>query len=163
MQQCSQPARGAGRDDELGAQRPKRTLSDRPEVGTDAPYRVLLVEDEYFIALELEEWLLDAGYDVVASVNSAAEAIEAANAEKPDLIVMDVRLVGEQDGIYAAAKIHQELGIRSLFASAHLDSNAEARAASAEPLGWLPKPFSREAFLKAMAEATGQLKSGPAQ
>ena len=163
MQQCSLPTRGIGRDDESSSQNSSRARLDESAVGTKGPCRVMLVEDEYFIALELEEWLLDAGYNVVATVSSATEAIQAANAEIPDLIIMDIQLAGEHDGIYAAVKIHQALGIRSLFASAHLDSDAEARAAYAEPLGWLPKPFSREVFLNAIAEAIGRLKSEPPQ
>jgi two-component system, response regulator PdtaR len=119
--------------------------------------RVLLVEDEYFIAVELEYWLSEAGHEVVAVATRADEAIAAAQANLPDLVVMDIRLKGLADGIEAAREIYSQLGIRCLFATAHPDVRARIRAAPSQPLGWLAKPFDRDTFMRAFAAALDSL------
>jgi CheY-like chemotaxis protein len=72
---------------------------------------------------------------------------------RPDLVLMDMRLIGEGDGIDAALEIWQRFGIRSLFVSANLDPGARAKAASANPVGFLEKPFTRTSLLAAVAAA----------
>src|SRR5437764_13393972 len=81
--------------------------ADPGQIGVTAkPHRrVLVVEDEFFLAIEIEEWLDEAGYDVIDVVQTADDAIKTAVAEKPHLIVMDIRLPGERDGISAAMEI----------------------------------------------------------
>lgn len=152
---------GAGRDDHPSPQQAS-SFADDTSPPTGQPVRILLVEDEFLIALEIEQWLLNAGYDLVASVNTAIEAINAAEVQVPDLVIMDIRLLGDLDGIYAANEICKRFGIRSLFASAHVDKDAQIRATRADPLGWLPKPFGRRDFLDALAKAVSQLeRDGP--
>jgi CheY-like chemotaxis protein len=119
--------------------------------------RVLIVEDEYFVALDAEEALTSAGYEVCGIATSAEEAL--AEAERPELVLMDIRLLGPRDGIEAAAEIRQRLGLRSLFATAHSDSATRARAeAAASPLGWLIKPYSREQLNGAVGAAMARLR-----
>ena len=61
--------------------------------------RILIVEDEVIIALQLEEKLRSLGYEVTAKVNNADDAIQKAEEDKPDLILMDIRIQGDKDGI----------------------------------------------------------------
>jgi DNA-binding NarL/FixJ family response regulator len=114
------------------------------------PARILLVEDEFLIAMSIEGDLRDGGYDVVGIAHSAEDAVAMAKAERPDMVLMDIRLVGKRDGIDAALEIYQTTGIRCIFATAHGDAETVARAASAAPLGWLHKPYGRDSLLSAV-------------
>lgn len=114
--------------------------------------RVLVVEDEYFVALTIQDALLDAGYEVVGVETSGEAAILRALSEMPDLILMDIRLAGKMDGIGAALQL-KEHGLRVLFASAHSDEATRRRGEEARPLGWLTKPFSGAELVAAVAEA----------
>lgn len=115
--------------------------------------RILIVEDEYFIALELEQWMQDAGYEVAAIVASADEAVQFACELRPDAVVMDIRLIGARDGVDAAKDIFLLTGARSLFVSAEIDAQMRVRAEPSQPLGWLAKPYTREQFLQALYDA----------
>ena len=95
--------------------------------------------------------LRGAGHTVVGTATSAAEAVRVVGQERPDLVLMDVRLVGERDGIEAATEIWQRFAIRSLFVSANLDAAARAKASAANPLGFLEKPFTPHRLLEAVA------------
>jgi two-component system, response regulator PdtaR len=117
------------------------------------PRQVLIVEDEFFVALDLETTLRGAGFEVVGVANNAVDAVRLAEAHKPSVIVMDVRLVGERDGIDAAIEIFERFGIRSIFASAHNDPGTMARAARANAAGWLAKPYSSKSLLAAVEAA----------
>ena len=106
--------------------------------------------------------LLDAGHEVTGIAASAPQAVKAALAERPDLVIMDIRLAGQGDGVEAAHEILSQTGIRCLFASAHSDAYTKSRTATAKPLGWLAKPYSRAEFLSALAAAIAQLDGGDA-
>lgn len=103
---------------------------------------VLIVEDNWLVSLELEAALLDAGYSVPAIAVSAEEALSACETLKPDLILMDIRLLGERDGVDAAIEARRRFDIPSIFLSAHDDAQIQARAADARPLAWLSKPMT---------------------
>jgi len=113
--------------------------------------RIVIVEDDIFIRLDLATHLQGAGHDVVGTAASAAEAVSITERERPDLVLMDVRLVGERDGIEAATEIWRRFSIRSLFVSANLDAAARAKAAAANPVGFLEKPFTPTNLLSAVA------------
>ncbi len=116
--------------------------------------KILVVEDEYLLAAELEHHLEQAGFTVVGIASSAEEALEFATSEKPDLAVMDIRLAGPRDGIDAAIYLRSQLGIPSIFASAHADEATRKRSEAAQPLGWLHKPFSGSALIALVKKAT---------
>jgi len=124
--------------------------------------RVLVVEDEYLVAMMVENDLDEAGFNIVGIANSAEKAVSMALTEQPDLIIMDVRLIGERDGIDAALEIFAKTGIRCLFATAHGDAQSKNRAAAASPLGWLQKPYGRAALVSATREAADRLKAAGA-
>jgi DNA-binding NarL/FixJ family response regulator len=107
-----------------------------------APRRVLVVEDDFLVAGELEHWLSAAGFHVLGPAATAEEAIALAADGMPDLAIMDVRLAGPRDGIEAAIHIYKHFGVRSMFATAHSDRQTLARSREANPLGWIAKPYS---------------------
>jgi len=109
--------------------------------------RVLVVEDEFFLAVQIEEWLLDNGFEVVDVVHTADEAIAVAETERPDLVIMDIRLARETDGIAAALEILDRTGIRCIFATAYADAATRERGEKARPYGWLRKPFTPDVLL----------------
>jgi DNA-binding NarL/FixJ family response regulator len=125
------------------------------------PARILIVEDEFLIAMTIEGDLQDGGYDVVGIAHSGDDAVAMANAEHPDIILMDIRLVGKRDGVDAARVIYQTTGIRCIFATAHGDPETVARAESAAPFGWLHKPFGRDSLLSAVQECLRILGGSP--
>jgi two-component system, response regulator PdtaR len=87
--------------------------------------RVLIVEDQYFVAVDCELQLRSAGIDCVGLATTAAEALDIAEREHPDFVLMDIRLASVADGVEAAIVIYERLGIRCIFASAHADSATE--------------------------------------
>jgi len=105
------------------------------------PPRILIVEDDYLVAMEAEAALTDAGFAVAGIAASAEEAIALAASHAPQLVVMDVRLAGHRDGVDAALELSRAHGIRCVFATAHADPQLRARAQPADPLGWLQKPY----------------------
>jgi DNA-binding NarL/FixJ family response regulator len=129
---------------ERGVEREYRTVAKDDETsGAPASLgRVLIVEDDYLVASELAATLADAGLRVVGVAGTADQAIQLARTYRPDLAVVDVRLIGQRDGVDAALVIFNELGIRSIFASAHDDPDTRERAKRAAPIGWLGKPYS---------------------
>ena len=119
----------------------------------DPSHQILIVEDEFFVALDLETTLRTAGFDVVGVTGNAVEAVRLAEAHQPSVVIMDVRLAGDRDGIDAAIEIFERFGIRCIFATAHHDPGTIARASRANAAGWLSKPYSSESLLAAVEAA----------
>jgi DNA-binding NarL/FixJ family response regulator len=128
-----------------------------PASTSSAP-RILLVEDDYFVAIDLEDGLRNAGMQVLGPVPTAEEALALARSERPTLAVMDIRLAGEKDGIEAALELYRELGIRCIFASAHVEPPYRQRAAAAAPLGWVQKPYTIGTVVAAVKKALPEVE-----
>ncbi|MFO8064789.1 MAG: response regulator, partial [Spirochaetia bacterium] len=103
--------------------------------------RILVVEDEKIISLDLQRRLQKFGYQVVGLCATGNEAIEKTREHVPDIILMDIMLGGEIDGIEAAKQIKDELGIPIIFLTAFADEKTLERAKEAEPYGYVLKPF----------------------
>jgi PAS domain S-box-containing protein len=103
--------------------------------------RVLVVEDETIVAMDLAATLRRLGYTVAAVVASGEAAVEIAPEVKPDVVLMDVRLQGAMDGIEAARLIHERHDIPIVFLTAHADIDTVERSKSSAPYGYLIKPF----------------------
>ncbi|MGC9517278.1 MAG: response regulator [Methanomicrobiales archaeon] len=101
--------------------------------------KLMIVEDERITAEDLKEGLEDLGYDVAAVVYSGEESIKKAEEIKPDLIIMDIKLEGEMDGIEAAEYIRSNYGIPVIYLSAYSDENTVQRAKITEPSGFIRK------------------------
>ncbi|MBA3971704.1 MAG: response regulator [Bacteroidetes bacterium] len=83
--------------------------------------RILIVEDEIIIAMETKIGLIIAGYDVIGIVATASEAINTAEQEQPDLILMDIKLKGDITGLYAACQIRKKSNVPILFVTGTSD------------------------------------------
>jgi PAS domain S-box-containing protein len=104
--------------------------------------KIMIVEDEILVAMELRERLKDLGYIVPAVVAYGEVAIEEAGKHEPNLVLMDIVLAGEVDGIEAAAKIRDLYDIPVIFLTAHSDEATLRKAKLSEPFGYLIKPFT---------------------
>ncbi|MDQ6438317.1 response regulator [Mesorhizobium sp. LHD-90] len=119
--------------------------------------RILIVEDDYFIAMDVETALLEAGFLLAGIAISAEEGIEIAIARRPALAVMDIRLAGQRDGVDAALELYRDHGIRCIFATAHKDQEVSQRAMPARPLGWLQKPYTMTSLVDAVRKAMDEI------
>jgi two-component system, cell cycle sensor histidine kinase and response regulator CckA len=103
--------------------------------------RILVVEDERIVAKDLELRLQALGYAVVGSVATGLDAVRLTGELHPDLVLMDIRLQGEIDGIAAAGRIRKDHFIPVVYLTAHSDEETLKRAQVTEPHGYLLKPF----------------------
>jgi len=105
--------------------------------------RALIVKDEALIAEELRERLSGIGFSVIAAVDNADESIAIATRERPDLVLMDIRLKGEKDGVQAAEEILQRVDASIVYLTAHSDRTTVERARRTDHDGFILKPFHR--------------------
>jgi len=105
--------------------------------------RILVVEDERIVAWTIQESLENAGHTVVATLQTGGDALAVAEEVKPDLVLMDIHLQGELDGIAVADHLWRQLGIPVVYLTAHVDGATLQRAMRTEPYGYLVKPFQR--------------------
>ena len=106
-----------------------------------ADKNILIVEDERIVAEDIKTSLKRLGYNVLAIVSSGKEAITKALELKPDLVLMDILLKGDLDGIEAANKIRSKSNIPVIYLTAHADEITLKRAKLSEPFGYIVKPF----------------------
>ena len=104
--------------------------------------RVLIVEDEGIVAADLQSLVRLLGYEVAGIASTGTEAVEKAEALKPDLVLMDIRLQGTMDGIDAAERIVAQGNIPVTYLTAYADSNTVDRAKTTLPYGYVLKPFT---------------------
>lgn len=104
--------------------------------------RILLVEDEGITAMDLEASLNDLGYEVVGIATTGESAISLTTDREPDLILMDIKLKGEMDGIKAVEHIHAHFDVPVVYLTAHADQATLERAKKTSPFGYIVKPFN---------------------
>ncbi|NYT05626.1 MAG: response regulator [Methanomicrobiales archaeon] len=107
-----------------------------------AKRRILVVEDEQIVAMELKATLEKLGYEVAGSANNGPDAIDRAGSLSPDVVLMDIRLKGPMDGIEAAAAIAERFDLPVVYLTAHSDFDTLGRALETQPYGYLIKPFN---------------------
>ncbi len=115
--------------------------------------RILIVEDEGLIARDIENMVKNAGYEVCGVVQTGMEAIERAEALEPDLILMDIILQGDMDGIEAAHIIRERCGLPVIYLTSHADETTLERAKLSEPLGYTLKPVEQKELMTVMEVA----------
>lgn len=103
----------------------------------------MIVEDEGLLAMTIEEWLESYGYEVVDIAATAEKAIQFAEKLKPDLILMDIKLKGQADGVSAVEAIHQREHIPVLYLTACHDTETVQRANNTRHSGFMQKPVSK--------------------
>ena len=117
------------------------------------PARILIVEDEFAVAMELEDHLQALGYTVVDHVMTGAAAIERAAASELDLVLMDVHLDGPMDGVEAAQTIRDDHPLPVVFVTAYSDDETLQRATGTTPFGYVVKPFNEREIYAAVEVA----------
>jgi signal transduction histidine kinase len=108
------------------------------------PKRIMVVEDEGIVALDIQSKLESKGYEVPAVLATGEDAIDRAGELQPDLILMDIQLAGELDGTQAAERIHELYDIPVVYLTAFSDERTLNRAKNAEPFGYMLKPFEEK-------------------
>jgi FOG: CheY-like receiver len=103
--------------------------------------KILVVEDEGIIGLNIKKKLKSFGYTVPAIVATGEEAIKMAEITFPDLILMDVRLKGNMDGMETAEEIRKNFDIPVIYLTAYSDDEVLEKAKKTEPYGYIVKPF----------------------
>jgi CheY-like chemotaxis protein len=141
--------------------------------------RILVVEDETIVAMDIANTLRKLGHEITDSVPSGEQAIASVKKNQPDLIFMDIGLKGEMDGIETAAQIRLLYRIPVIFLTAFVDEKTLDRAKATIPAGYLTKPFEendlriaievglyraklenqREALIKELQEAMSKIKT----
>ncbi len=117
--------------------------------------KVLIVEDEQLVAYLMENYVNNSGCSsVIGSVDNGNDAIEIAEKEKPDYILMDVRIEGDKDGIETALSINKNLNIPIIFTSGNSDAKTTERANKANMIGFLVKPIKQEELVKLLCNKT---------
>jgi signal transduction histidine kinase len=109
--------------------------------------KILIVEDDRIIALDIQNSLTTAGYEVVAIADCAPEALEFVQQFHPDLVLMDIRIRGVQDGVETADLIRREFNLPVVFLTAHADENTLHRAKITQPFGYILKPFADQELI----------------
>lgn len=113
--------------------------------------RILVVEDESIVAKDIQNTLIKLGYEVPAIASSAASAYEKLEEIKPDLVFLDIKLKGDEDGIHIAETIKEKYNIPVIFLTSYVDQDTLDRAKVTEPYGYIVKPFN-ESDLKTTVE-----------
>jgi two-component system cell cycle sensor histidine kinase/response regulator CckA len=101
---------------------------------------ILVVEDERVVARDIQRSLVDLGYHVPATASSAEQAIRLASERCPDLVLMDIRIKGERDGIEAATILRKRFDVPIVYLTAYADEPTVERAKLTQPFGYLMKP-----------------------
>ena len=118
---------------------------------SEAAHSILVVEDQRLIAADIENTLKNLGYVVVGNVSSGEDAISKSDQVRPELVLMDVHLRGEMDGIQAAEIIRDRFNVPVVYLTAYADEETILRAKKTTPFGYLVKPFN-ERELRATIE-----------
>ncbi len=106
--------------------------------------RILVVDDESIVALDVSRRIEQLGYSVAGVASSGEEAVERSGEVRPDLVLMDIKMPGKMDGIEAADQIRKQYDIPVVFVTAYGDEEMVQRAKAAEPLGYILKPFDEK-------------------
>ncbi len=112
--------------------------------------QILIVEDESIVAMEIEDRLKGLGYGVAGVVSSGEEAIRKAEETRPSLVLMDIRLKGDTDGIEAAQQIRDRFDIPVVYLTAYADEDTLRRAKITGSSGYLTKPFEEAELYSAI-------------
>jgi two-component system, response regulator PdtaR len=103
--------------------------------------KIVLVEDEFIIAMVLEKQLQKFGYDLAAKVTNGKDAIDAVKAHQPDLIIMDIKIDGDIDGIDVMNEIRKFSDVPVIYMSGNSDSGTRERASKTGPVDYMVKPI----------------------
>jgi DNA-binding NarL/FixJ family response regulator len=120
------------------------------------PEKILIVEDEAIVAMDLAAKLDRLGYEVAGTTGLGEEAITLAMDLQPDVVLMDMRLGGEMDGITAAQQIRHVCNAAIIYLTAHSEPAMVIRAEATAPVGYISKPFEAGDLESALKMASGK-------
>jgi len=106
--------------------------------------RLMIVEDESIVAIELSDYIEDLNYEVVGIASNGEKGFKMAMEFRPDVILMDVNLYGDEDGIDLAKRIKQEFSCAIIYITAFTDAKSLERAIETDPASYLTKPFNHK-------------------
>ncbi len=112
-----------------------------PETSAKKAIRILVVEDVSNVATVLKARLESYGYDICGVANTGQEAIDSSLRCRPDLVLMDIMLEGEMNGIEAAVKIQAQINVPIIYLSCLSDQKVMDRAIETNPYGYIVKPY----------------------
>lgn len=122
--------------------------------------RILIVEDEAIVAKDVEQSLIKLGYQVTGIARYGTEAVGLVAKSQPDLVLMDISLEGDKDGVKTAEVIGSRFGTPVVYVTAHTDQATVARARHTKPVGYLVKPLNYERLRATVEKALASRKSG---
>lgn len=125
--------------------------------------QILIVEDDGIIAEYIAIVLTRQGYGVAGIVGSGEEAVASALGVRPDLVLMDIRLSGDFDGITAVRRIKERADIPIVYLTAYRDPVVMARAAETQPDGYLVKPFMSASLISVIETALGDRRENASE
>jgi len=134
----------------LGAKQNERPI---PPPDGRRKLRILAVEDERIVARDLQLRLKNLGYEVTAIASSKAAALQSASENRPDLVLMDIRLNGVPEGIEAARELHSRFNLPVIYLTGHSDDATLTQARMTEPFGYILKPFENRELVAAIETA----------
>ncbi len=123
------------------------------QILTDIRSSILIVEDERLVAKDLQQTLESMGYNAYAIASSSEEALQLASERCPHLVLMDIRIKGERDGIETAEILHSRFDVPVVYLTAHADEGTVERAKASDPYGYLLKPV-KSAELRSVIEVS---------
>lgn len=118
--------------------------------------KILIVEDEAIIARGLKLCLEDCGYKIVKTVSTGEDAIESAEKDKPDLILMDIRLRGSMDGYETVNKIRLYSNIPVIYSTGGDQHQIDEKAKGTKPYDYIIKPFDHLVLVEKMKKMLGE-------
>ena len=110
-------------------------------------FSILIVEDELIIASDIEMILTDAGYEVVGIATNYDDALSAISANEPDLILLDINLESDADGVILAEEINRNFNIPFIYLTSNTDPLTINRVKRTNPAGFIVKPFNEKDIL----------------
>ncbi len=123
--------------------------------GIDVIPKLMLVEDEAIIAMDMKNLLQSSGYEIMAVVASGEKALALLEEKTPDFILMDIRLSGRLDGLETARLIRRGTDIPIIFVTAYMDSETKEKVEAFPPSGFVGKPIDMEHLRAEMERLSG--------
>lgn len=134
-----------------GSRRPQAETGAHPEIVRKL--KILVVEDERIVARDLQVRLSNLGYQLTGTAASKPEALASAQQDRPDVVLMDIRLNGAPDGIDAARELRAAFNLPIIYLTGHSDSATLSQARTTEPFGYILKPFENRELVAAIETA----------
>lgn len=117
--------------------------------------KILIVEDEFIIAMLIEKQITRLGYDVVAKVTSGDKAIDAVKSHNVDLILMDIKIIGDMDGIETMHAIRKFSSVPVIYITGNSDPVTKQKAFETGPAGYIIKPIEMDTLRVALNQVFG--------